>query len=412
MQNIDNGIFFGIELTPRYSYVSFYQLNMDNPETISTVMGAENYEIPTFLAKKRGVGQWYFGREAKEQVKINQAIPIDDLLDKAYENETMYIETEKINARDMLVTYLKKLLTMPGHFYANAPLNKLVITVENVDIKVVDTFNYVREKLGFNNDKLMVVDYKESFYYYTLSQKPDVFLHDVAIFEYVDSEIKHCILSRNIRSIPQVVTLTEGIHKMNSANQDICFDEIVEKVFAGRIISTVYLLGDGFNNDWMKVSLQRLCRNRKVFAGKNLYSRGACYAGVVKSGKKDWPFIYIGDNELKMNLSLKVIDNNLMDYYTLLDAGVSWYEAKGECEVILDGDGELEVWIQKPDSREAKVEILELTDLPQRENKTSRLRIIAKPTSDKDVLVKIIDLGFGEIVPSSNKTWEHIISID
>ena len=59
------------------------------------------------------------------------------------------------------------------------------------------------------------------------------------------------------------------------------FADIVERVFAGKIISAVYLLGNGFDGDWLKVSLQKLCRNRKVFAGKDMYSRGACYAGVV-----------------------------------------------------------------------------------------------------------------------------------
>ncbi len=412
MQNTDRGIYFGIEITKKSSCVSFYQLNMDNPETISTVMGSENYEIPTVLAKKRGVGQWFFGREALQEIKLNQAIEVEDLLENAYRDEEMYIETEKLKARDLLVTYIKKLLTMPGHFYANAPLAKLIITVDKINMQVVETFEYVAAQLEFSREKMMVIDFKEAFYYYALNQKPEIFLHDVVVFDYTSSDIKHCVLSRNLRTTPQLISLQEGIDTFVNENQDVAFDAIVEKVLAGRIVSAVYLLGEGFSKDWMKVSLQRLCRNRKVFAGRNLYSRGACYAGVIKDGKKDWPFLYIGDNELKMNLSLKVIDNNLMDYYTLIDAGESWYEVVGECEVILDGTSELEVWIQRPESREAKVEILELTDMPAREDKTTRLRITAKPTSDREVRVKITDLGFGEIIPSSGKTWEHVISID
>ena len=201
------------------------------------------------------------------------------------------------------------------------------------------------------------------------------------------------------------------MHGRLGDNPDLEFEEIIERVFAGKIISAVYLLGDGFDGDWLKVSLQKLCHNRKVFAGKDMYSRGACYAGAVKDGVKDWPFVYIGDNELKMNLSLKVVDKRIMEYLTLLNAGDSWYEAHGECEVILDGSGEIEIWIQKPDSRDAKVEILELTDLPERDNRTTRLRISARPTSDIEAVVTISDLGFGEIVPSSNKTWEHRISL-
>lgn len=411
LQENSRGVYFGIELRESYTLVSYYQTNMDSPETISTVMGTEHYQIPTFLSKRRGVGQWYFGSEAKTQAKLGQAVPVNDILPKAYANEDVLIENERIKARDLLLIYIKKLLSMPGYFYANARLSKLVIAVEKIDMSIVETFSYIVAELGITRDKLMVIDYKEAFYYYTLNQRPEYFLHDVVMFDYSDNQLKHYYLSRNLRTTPQIVYLSDGVHNTLGDNPDIEFDEIIDRVFAGKIISAVYLLGDGFDGDWLKVSLQKLCRNRKVFAGKDMYSRGACYAGAVKDGARDWPFVYIGDNELKMNLSIKVVDNKVMDYLTLLDAGESWYEAYGECEVILDGTGEIEVWIQKPDSRDAKVEILELTDLPERDNRTTRLRISAKPTSDIEAIVTISDLGFGEIEPSSNKTWEHRIAL-
>ena len=161
----------------------------------------------------------------------------------------------------------------------------------------------------------------------------------------------------------------------------------------------------------MKASLARLCKGRKVFMGKNLYSKGACYAGYTKDGKRDWPFVYIGDNDLKLNLSIKILENNVMKFFTLIDAGESWYDAKGECEVILDGEPEIEFYIQRPDSREAHTDVLELADMPKRENRTTRLRIEASPISDVAVSIVITDLGFGEISPSSGKSWEHTISI-
>ena len=409
MKEQSGGVYFGIELRNTYTCVSYYQLNMDSPETISTVMGAENYQIPTFIAKRRGVGQWYFGNEAKLKLKLGGAVGVDDLLEKAYADEEVLIENERLKARDLLLIYIKKLLSMPGYFYANNKLSKLVIAVERLDVNIVKTFSYVAGELGIARESLMVIDFKEAFYYYTLNQRPEYFLHDIVMFDYSDGKLMHYYLTRNHRTTPQIVYLQDGIHNTLGENPDLEFAELVDRVFAGKIISAVYLLGDGFDGDWLKVSLQKLCRNRKVFAGKDMYSRGACYAGVVKSGAKDWPFVYIGDNELKMNLSIKVIDNRIMDYLTLLNAGDSWYEAYGECEVILDGTGEVEVWIQKPESRDAKVEILELTDLPERDNRTTRLRVSAKPVSDVEAVVTISDLGFGEIVPSSGKVWEHSI---
>ena len=99
-----------------------------------------------------------------------------------------------------------------------------------------------------------------------------------------------------------------------------------------------------------------------------------------------------------------------MKFFTLIDAGQSWYDVHGECEVILDGEPEIEFYIQRPESREAHTEVLELTDMPKRENRTTRLRIEARPVSDVAVSIIITDLGFGEIVPATGKTWQHTIS--
>jgi hypothetical protein len=49
--------------------VSYYQLNMAEPETVSTIAGSEHYQIPTLLAKRRGIGQWYYGDDARKMAK-------------------------------------------------------------------------------------------------------------------------------------------------------------------------------------------------------------------------------------------------------------------------------------------------------------------------------------------------------
>ena len=49
--------------------------------------------------------------------------------------------------------------------------------------------------------------------------------------------------------------------------------------------------------------------------------------------------------------------------------------------------------------------------MPDRENRTTRLRIEARPVSDKEIEIKITDLGFGEIAPATDKTWEHTIAL-
>lgn len=161
----------------------------------------------------------------------------------------------------------------------------------------------------------------------------------------------------------------------------------------------------------MKQSVSFLCQGRRAFMGKNLYSKGACYAAAVQAGKANWQYVYLGDNEMKVNVSLKVLNKGSMEFLTLISAGDNWYEAVGECEVILDGSPEIAFWLQSPNSREAKTTRLELSDLPKRPNKVTRLRIVAKPLSDTKVQILIKDMGFGEFYKSSDKVWEYVMAL-
>ena len=407
----DSGAILGIDINPRSTVLSIYKSNMEEPTTVSTVLGEENYSIPTVLAKRNSMGQWFFGEEALTKNRTKEAILVDDLYNLAIRNEQVFIDGENYQARDLLVIFFNKLFSIPGPMAAMGEVEKLVICVEQVNLEVMELMNYASGKLGIDSKKVMLIDRNECFYFYAISGKPELFLYSVALFDYSGSNMISVVMNRNQSTRPQLITLDVVNHGDITENKDEMFDEIIADTFGSKLFSSVYLVGDGFDGDWMKLSLSRLCKGRKVFLGKNLYSKGACYAGYIKEGKRDWPFIFIGDNDLKLNLSIKILDNNVMKFFTLIDAGQSWYDAKGECEVILDGEPEIEFYVQRPESREAHTDVLELTDIPKRENRTTRLRIEARPISDIAVSIIITDLGFGEISPASGKSWEHTITL-
>ncbi len=409
--NETKGAYLGIDINSKNTVLSIYKSNMDEPTTVSTVLGEENYAIPTVLAKRIGMGQWFFGDEAILKARVKEAVLIEDLFNRALRNEEIFVDSETYLARDLLVIFFNKLFSIPGPMAAMGEIEKLVICVEKVSLEVMELMNYVTSRLNIESQKLMLIDRNECFYYYALSGKPELFLYSVALFDYSGSNMISVVMNRNQNTRPQLVTLDVVNHGDITENKDEMFDEIIADTFGSRLFSSVYLVGDGFDGDWMKLSLSRLCKGRKVFLGKNLYSKGACYAGFIKDGKRDWPFIFIGDNDLKLNLSIKILDNNVMKFLTLIDAGQSWYDAKGECEVILDGEPEIEFYVQRPESREAHTDVLELTDLPKRENRTTRLRIEARPISDIAVSIEITDLGFGEISPATGKNWTFTISL-
>ena len=57
-------LYIGMDIGKNHVLVSCFTEGNGEPETLSTIAGSEQYQIPMALYKKRGIGQWYFGREA------------------------------------------------------------------------------------------------------------------------------------------------------------------------------------------------------------------------------------------------------------------------------------------------------------------------------------------------------------
>lgn len=403
--------YIGIDLNEKYAMISCYTDEMPEPNTFSMVTGSEAYQIPVCLCRKKGSRHWYYGEEAKKYAKEAGSFYIDGLLKKALAKETVEFEGTIYDASELLFVFLKKLLLLPeGALGDNRP-DKLVITTETMNLEYRKLFGLFAEWMQIPPEQMLLLDYRESFYYYAYSQSTEICLHDVVLYYYMTGKLLYWRLSRDKRTVPQVASIEEKRYEAMLKDRDEGFARIAEKDFAGRIISSVYLIGDGFDGEWMKQSLTFLCRGRRVFMGKNLFCKGACYAAAAKDVDADWPYIYMGDHELRLNISLKVENKGKSEFLTLISAGENWYEAGGECEVILKGSPSIEFWFLPPKSMEASVRLLELTDLPGRRDRTTRLRITAKPVAADKITFRIMDMGFGEIVKSTEKVWEYTVTI-
>ncbi len=404
-------LYIGLDVGTKYAMISCYTVDMKEPETISKVAGSEVFQIPFLLYKRKGIGQWFYGEEAALMAKGSHEPVLDDLYVRALQKEEVVLEEQRYSYLELLTLFFKKMLMLPAKLDPNVEIEQLVVTTESISHENMELFAEVMEKLDFTPGHFAVIDYTESFYYYALSQKQELWLHDAVLFDYRKTDLTYYYMERNTKTTPQLVTIKEKNFGPLIGKKDTAFLDVLSEAFGKRIYSSVYLTGDGFDGGWMETSLRYLCSGRRVFLGKNLYSKGACYAASINGEVQPWKFVYMGENELKLNISLKVHTMGEMAFYSLISAGENWYEAAGECEILLSGTPELDFWLQAADSREAKINTLELTDLPQRPDRMSRLRIMAKPLSGTSVKVTIRDLGFGEIYRSSDKSWEYTMEL-
>lgn len=407
-----NSIYFGIDLGKKNTILSFFDDSKKEPESVSTIMGSKEYQIPTVIAKRIGIEQWFYGKEAKEILQIGNVSEIFDLVSKALNDEEVILDDKNYKARDLFCMYLNYLLSISGLPYTKEYNSFLIITVPTLSTDVIELCSLIAKNLDIDENHIFIIDYMEAFYYYALNQEKETYLKNVILFECDSEEVKYDIMTLNREKSPIYVDVKSGIKMLQGEKKDTAFYNIVTNMDALRNSSSVYLVGEGFDGGWMQDSMKYLLSGRRVFIGKNLYSKGACFYGYIKNENIPWNYFYIGNNELKLSVSLKVTENNEMKFYVLQKMGENWFKSKSECEVILIGDNEIDFWVQRVNKRENKIEKIVLTELPKREIATTRLKISSKAVSDKEVVVNISDLGFGEISPSSGLKWKYKIKVD
>lgn len=407
-----NSIYFGIDLGKKNTILSFFDDSKKEPESVSTIMGSKEYQIPTVIAKRIGIEQWFYGKEAKEILQIGNVSEIFDLVSKALNDEEVILDDKNYKARDLFCMYLNYLLSISGLPYTKEYNSFLIITVPTLSTDVIELCSLIAKNLNIDENHIFIIDYMEAFYYYALNQEKETYLKNVILFECDSEEVKYDIMTLNREKSPIYVDVKSGIKMLQGEKKDTAFYNIVTNMDVLRNSSSVYLVGEGFDGGWMQDSMKYLLSGRRVFIGKNLYSKGACFYGYIKNESIPWNYFYIGNNELKLSVSLKVTENNEMKFYVLQKMGENWFKSKSECEVILIGDNEIDFWVQRVNKRENKIEKIVLTELPKRETATTRLKISSKAVSDKEVVVNISDLGFGEISPSSGLKWKYKIKVD
>ena len=191
---------------------------------------------------------------------------------------------------------------------------------------------------------------------------------------------------------------------------DRAFLRLVDLSFGNRTVSSVFLIGDGFSEDWMKDSLRFLCRGRRVFQGNNLFSKGACHGmqeriHASQTGKEH---IFLGNDKLKANIGMDVMRQGEASYLALLDAGVNWYEADQITEFYLQDGNHICLKIMPLIGKDTRIALITLEDLPPG---ISRIRARLYLEAENRLAVEIEDLGLGELRMPSGKTWRETIEL-
>ena len=197
--------YVGIDLNEKYAMVSYYAQGMSEPGTFSMVTGSEAYQIPVCLCKKKDGMQWLYGEEAKRYAKEEKTVCMDGLLKKALASESVESEGTLYEAADLLFLFLKKLLTLPPQNGEEPLPEKIVITTENMNLEYRKLFGLFAERMGISSECLLLLDYRESFYFYAFSQQQELCRNDVVLYYYTVGKLFCWIVNREKQTVPRSI---------------------------------------------------------------------------------------------------------------------------------------------------------------------------------------------------------------
>lgn len=402
-------LFIGIDLNNDRAMISLFHEGMSEIETISVTPGEERYQIPLAIYCTNQ-GNFYYGDEAlKRQERLDGSFFSDLYRESLIEENVIY--------RNMLVQFVRRLMKFRERYDFREMEPYLAFTVPEITDEAVALFAYIREELGILPENFQLMDYGESFFAHTYHQEASIWLHDIALFDFHMDKITFILLHTNgagrikrVSSVQKDWTVPEYL-LYNPAGKDEFFANILRESFMKKIISGVYFIGDGFDGNWLKESLRVIGPNKRVFKGKNLYTRGACLAAYRNVITEGWFYYYDCSYKLQGEISLKLIKNGEPHFLQLTHLGENWFTPTKKYYLLYDGDPQLETWIRTRERLNARIDSFTLDYMPERAPKSIRLSIQAVPVNGNKVILKITDDGFGELFESSGKNWDFTISL-
>lgn len=410
-------VVLGFDLGNLTSQISYYEFSMEDPESITTVAGEEQFNIPTVLCKRYGINQWSFGREAQKNSKQKEGFLVEDLIGLARREEEVIIDETSFLPADLIILFVKRVLSLCNMTIALEEVTALMFTVEVLDKGMIQILEAVRENLPVNSDAVFYQTHEESFYQYMIHQPKVLWQQQVGVLDFTENNLKTYRLELNYKTAP-IVSFIETIQykKMQRSRLlsevaedllDIELLEIAGKLCEGRLISSVYLIGDALAGGWNTKTIQFLCKNRRVFQGNNMYSKGACYALKEKydPGVLSEKFIFLGRDIVKSNIGIRALRNGTEAYIALIDAGVRWFDAKKECDFIIETGNIISFVITPLNGRDIKIAEISLTGFPTRPRRASRVRVGIGFLAEDNAYITIKDMGFGELYPATDLEW-------
>ena len=308
-------------------------------------------------------------------------------------------------------------------------IERITFSVPKTDIDISKMLKGMGRFLGIPKENIAVQDFKESFCHYMFYQPKELWQYEAALFYCDRNEIRAYMLRKlktvSGRGADMFVTVDQvanaqmkelaavypvlNVDKAKDADER--FRAFIQSVFEKKVVSSVFLTGEGFENNWYPLSLKVLCNGRRAFIGNNLYSKGACYHAWHQTREEDEIPVYLDDSKMMEQVCLRMRVHGKEGWYPIVQWGSHWYESDGQWEVLLEDTSDIEIHIESLATGELEAETVSLEGLKSRRDYALRLQIETIFLDERTCKIIFKDIGFGEFYPASDFQVEKIIHL-
>lgn len=415
-----NKLIVGLDIGNDYSQITCFNYNILEPESIGEEK--EEYQIPTVLGVTHDTKDWIYGRDAIRQEQLGKAYLLKNFIDQINNQNEIIIHEVSFSADGILEKYIKKCLLEIKKIYPNKNIDQIYVSVKKPSLVLVQMIYGGLERLGIHKDRCRVLNHEMSFVYYTIYQKKEIWRNDVGLFNFNRKGMFYSHLTMNRRRTPILVeTIEEDYTNMldyemiqelekEEINQGLY--QVVKVALHKKIVSTLYLTGIGFMGDWFDDTVVRLCDNRKVYKGQNIYAAGACYAArEYADNMNQGEYLILCEGISCWDIMFNVYSDADMRNVYLGKAGTPWYESSNVINVILDNILEIPIVIRNIIDGEESVHNISLEGVKNYSDRIMKVSIEGCFIEARIYVITIRDIGFGEIQPSTNRIWEKVIEL-
>lgn len=409
----------GYDINEKNCQISFYDEMQDEPQTMKA--SSDNYQIPLVLGYFKD--RWVYGKEARRLSVAGEDCTVSDLYLRAMRREKVKLGKKVYDSVWLLAKFVS--LTLQEF----EEIKFITFSTPETNIDMSKMLKGIGQHLGIPKSSICVQDYKESFCQYMLFQPKELWQYESALF-YCDEERIKAYMLRKLRvdashnslsfvtvdevanaQMKELEALYPILGDEKEKSPDESFRSMIENVFEKKVISSVYLTGDGFEKKWYPNSLKVLCNGRRAFLGNNLYSKGACYTSIRKCEEHDEGPVYLDETKLTERICIRMRVDGQEGWYPLVSWGTHWYEADDQWEVLVEEVADIEILVESLVEDEVRVEKVSLEGLPERTDYSIRLQVETMFLDESTCKLTLKDVGFGEFFPATDFKVEKVIKL-